>query len=149
MNSDFEYGNKFWTKWNKNVIFGLKDNRPVLVLDEFGHHEKIKRQVWSSLFEVNADGNTEYEMSFSINFHDVDADGKFFCIRTFNKKDLSSFSDSIKSYDLFLKDYSKESVDIVRVIFKFKPKGKYIKFTPFINQNGHIEYFDFKLKKVI
>lgn len=149
LNSNLEYGNKFWTKWSKDVIVGLKDNRRVLVLDEFGHKDKAKTQVWSALFEINADGNTEYEMNFTVSFHDVDADGKFFCIRTFNKKDLTSYADSKRSYDFYLKDYSTKKADKVNVVLKFKPKGKYIKFAPFINKNGHIEYFDFKLKKVI
>lgn len=147
LNEDFQYGNKFWTQWNKNVVFGLKDNEPVLILDEFGNEKKEKRQVWSSLFEINTDGNVEYELSFRVNFHSVDSDGKFFCIRTFDKKDLTKYSDSINSYDFFLKDFTKEKSGSFKARIVFKPKGKYIKFAPFINKNGHVEYFEFNFKK--
>lgn len=148
LNSNFKFGNKFWTHWNKNVIFGLKDNKPVLILDEYGNDKKEKRQVWSPLFEINANGDTEYEMTFKVNFHDVDSDGKFFCIRTFAKKDQTQFSDSIKSYDYYLKKFTDKESGNFKATIKLKPKGKYIKFAPFLNQNGHIEYFNFQLKKI-
>lgn len=148
LNFDFKYGNKFWTQWHKDVVFGLRDNEPVLILDEFGHQEKEKRQVWSPLFEINADGYTEYQMSFDVNFHHVDSDGKIFCIRTFKKKDQTKFKDAIESYDFFLKDFTNEESGSFKARIAINPKGKYIKFAPFINQNGHVEYLNFKLKKV-
>lgn len=148
LNSDFEFGNKFWTQWNKNVVFGLKDNKPVLIFDEFGHDKKEKRQAWSPLFELHGNGKQEYEMNLEVNFHDVDNDGKFFCIRTFNKKDLTAYDESAESYDLFIRDYTSNKSGSLEVNFKFKPIGKYIKFAPFINQNGHVEYLNFELKKI-
>ena len=145
INSDFRYGRAFWTKWSKQAV--LNPEERILTFNENDNTENTQRACWSREARIDADGTVPYVLRMKLRFRDLDADGKFFCIRTFDRPGLIKKTDCLENRVLKVSKYDLKPEADQNVEIVFYPKGQYIKIAPSITRNGYVEYSQITLQR--
>ena len=108
-------------------------------------------QLWTRAIEIEGNGETEYTLSFYIKIPDVEKINKnliVFRIRTFDDIKSIKADDTVDWYRLTLEEHDIKSDEEYRYVFKFKPKGRYIKLAPFLGECiPGVEYSRIKLER--
>lgn len=116
--------------------------------ERLGNHNP---QLWTRAIEIEGNGETEYTLSFYIKIPETEKINKnliVFRIRTFDDIKSIKADDTVDWYRLTLEDHDIKSDEEYRYIFKFKPKGKYIKLAPFLGECiPGVEYSRIKLER--
>ncbi|MFB6800458.1 hypothetical protein ACFCVU_04440 [Peribacillus butanolivorans] len=157
INSTFNDSLNNWS--NKSTywkILNPEDDKPdshILNLKESGNAADVLRQTWSNEIEVNADGKTEFTISFDVkitSLADMDTNNNMFMIRLFDQKGLASQADSTFSKGVLKNDLIAGGIvdgKWMRYSLIVKPQtGKYIRVAPYLNRNGEVFWREVKLE---
>ncbi|WP_281202683.1 DUF6270 domain-containing protein [Cytobacillus kochii] len=154
-NSDFKYGRNYWTYWQNDFKITVDDEENNILcvsLKQEGNDNDVNKQIWSNSIEINADGTREFILSFDIKVDDiskVDSHAAIFSVRTYNRSESISQSESAWFKNILLDDvqgiHDKEWINYSVTIKPFT--GKFIKVGPYLFRNGTVSWKNIKLIK--
>lgn len=152
LNSSFNQGNSYWSNWRDEFkVISSETEKNNRVRLEMKNEEKNRNfQIWSNPFEINADGQDSYTLSFEVKIdknNKIDSEQMIFCIRTFNSNDKKDKKDSVEQYALTTNDFEIKYDETTRCTFTFKPTGRFIRVAPYLLRNGTIEWGKIQLEK--
>ena len=152
IDSAFSNGLDYWTNViGKYEFTKYRKYQSIKVVDCTEQLGEYSPQLWTRAIEIEGNGEVEYTLSFYINIPDMKMFNKnsiVFRIRTFDNVKGIKAEDTVDWYRLTLEGHEIKSNEEYRYVFKFSPKGKYLRLAPFLMECvPDVEYSRIKLER--